>query len=522
MADGWDQFQAAPKDSWEQFAPAKAAAAAPVQAAPPKPSFMENLRNAVGGVRQSLYDIPQSVIELGARGTDALGISNGAYPVVHQSFQEDRKYLGNPESPAFKGGELVGNVATTIPAGGIRVGGALAAKAPTIAKIVSGAGQGLAASAATSAASNAPLGQQLALGAAGGAALPVAGSVLRGAKNLAVGALGESTGAGASSIRNAYQAGVAGGDKSKAFTSAMRDPSTWDNVVASAKQAVSNLKQQRGNAYRNGMQDISADRTVLDFKPVDDAMAKNSSVKNFHGKDLEPDTADVRQKVAATIDDWRNSDPATFHTPEGFDALKQKLGGFRDSEKYGSPAWKVANDAYNAVRNTIAEQAPVYDKVMGDYSKASSAINELEKELSLGPKGNPNTALRKLQSVMRDNANTSWGKRSQLAGNLQDAGATTLMPSLAGQALSSPIPRGLAKYGDLALAVGGGLTNPATLAALPFASPRIVGEGAHLAGRAVGGAGDILKKVPFQVPAFPPVLSPAFGATAPLLFAPQR
>lgn len=467
-------------------------------------SFGQNIKNELGGLQQSLYDLPQSVIELGARGTDALGLSSGAYPMLHKQFQDARQFEGDPNSKFFKGAELGGQVATMLPMGGANLPASLASKAPLLAKVANGALQGSQAAALTSASSDAPLSDQLALGAAGGAALPVLGAGLRLGGSIGKNLLGATTGAGASSIENAYGAGLAGGKQGSAFRTALTDPASWGSVVQDAKDAVSKLKVQRSAAYNSGMVDISKDASILDFKPVDDAMAKAASIKNFNGKDLDPDTAAVRTKVADAIKDWRNSDPATFHTPAGFDALKQMLGNFKDAEQYGSPAWKVANDAYSAVRKTIADQAPTYDKVMGDYSTASATLKELEKELSLGPKGNPNTALRKLQSVMRDNVNTSWGKRAQLAGTLADNGATNLMPSLAGQALSSPLPRGLARYGDLAtgLTVAGathGLGAPLLLAA----SPRVVGNAAYGLGAAQRGATNLAKKIPIQLPALP-------------------
>jgi hypothetical protein len=501
------------------MAAARARSANAAPPAQPAPSLGQQIGNYAGGIEQSLYDLPQSALELGARGTDALGLTHSAYPTLHKEFQGARQFEGDPNSTMFKGGELGGQVATMLPMGGASLPAGIAAKAPTLAKIANGALQGSQAAALTSASSDAPLGQQLALGAAGGAALPALGAGLRLGGSIGKNILGATTGAGASSIENAYKAGLAGGDQGSAFTTALNNPDSWGSVVQDAKTAVSTLKQQRAAAYNSGMVDISKDASILDFKPVDDAMAKAASVKNFNGKDLDPDTAAVRKKVTDAIKDWRTSDPATFHTPAGFDALKQMLGNFKDAEQYGSPAWKVANDAYSAVRNTIAKQAPTYDKVMGDYSAASDQLKELEKELSLGKGGNPNTALRKLQSVMRDNVNTSWGKRAQLAGDLQDAGATNLMPSLAGQALSSPLPRGLARYGDLAtgLTVAGtthGLGAPLLLAA----SPKLVGNAAYGLGAAQRGATNLGQKIPIQLPNLPQSnLSSILGTLAPQL-----
>lgn len=510
-----------PEGSTEQQALAQVQAQhgkAPAPQASAPPTFGQKVGNMIGGVEQSLYDIPQSAIELGARATDAVGLSNGAYPAIHQHFQKAREFEGDPNSGFFNGGEIAGRVATTLPLMSLKVPG-VANALPKLAPVINGAVQGSASAAATSASSDAPLGEQMGIGAGAGAALPALGLLARGGKDIAVNVLGATTGAGANSIRGAYAAGKAGGEAGDAFKTAMKDPSSWGAVVQDAKDALSNLRAQRSAAYKNGMVDVSKDATVLSFDPVDQSLAKTSGIKNFKGQDLSPKTAGVRQEVNDAISNWKSLDPAEYHTPEGFDALKQQLGDIRDSYKYGTPEWKVASDTYNAVRGTIADQAPAYNKVMGDYSKASDSIAELEKELSLGKKGNPNTALRKLQSVMRDNVNTSWGKRAELANSLTDAGATNLMPSLAGQALSSPLPRGLARWGDASLgtAVALGTHGAAALPMLAAASPRLVGNAAYAAGAASRGAAGLTSQIPMQLPRLN--LSTALGATAPGMLA---
>lgn len=328
------------------------------------------------------------------------------------------------------------------------------------------------------------IGESAALGGAIPAALPALGAVTRGAGRVGAAVLGNlTTGAGANAVRGAFDAGQAGGEQGAAFLANMRGDVPWSDVVDQAKAALSNMRAQRGAAYRAGMANVSKDPTVLSFEPLDAAMAKASGVKTFKGKDLSPSTADVRNQIQSTIDDWRALPAEEYHTPEGFDALKQQIGDIRDSQPYGSPQRTVAETAYNAVRGTITDQAPGYSKVMEDYTKASQTLSDLQRELSLGPKGNPNTALRKLQSVMRDNVNTSFGDRAKYAKTLDNAGASTLIPSLAGQSMSALLPRGLSKIGagaDVALAA---FHNPAAIAALPLMSPRLVGEAAYGLGR---------------------------------------
>jgi hypothetical protein len=89
--------------------------------------------------------------------------------------------------------------------------------------------------------------------------------------------------------------------------------------------------------------------------------------------------------------------------------------------------------------------------------------------------------------LTRNNANTNYGYRLELAKALQDQGGQDLMPALAGQALSSFTPRGLAGQGAGIGAALTTLSNPMAAAVLPLTSPRLVGMGAYGLGRATRG-----------------------------------
>src|SRR5262245_45560868 len=84
---------------------------------------------------------------------------------------------------------------------------------------------------------------------------------------------------------------------------------------------------------------------------------------------------------------------------------------------------------------------------MNAYAKASDIINELERTLSLNPNATVDTSLRKLQSVLRDNVNTSFGRRRELAEYLVNHGAPNLIERLSGQALKPLASRGLGRLG---------------------------------------------------------------------------
>jgi hypothetical protein len=295
-----------------------------------------------------------------------------------------------------------------------------------------------------------------------------------------IGNLGTHT--GARSLTDAFSAGQEGGQVGADFQSALRGQSDMAGIVDDARSGLQNMRTERGAEYRQGMAAIGQDQTVLNFRPIDDALRDISGIGVYKGQTIAPSTEPVFQKIAEAVDTWRNLDPVQFHTPEGMDALKRMIGDIRDSTEPRTPSRVMADKVYNAIKGQVVAQAPEYAKVMGDYSSASDLITEIEKALSLGDKAALDTTIRKLQSVTRNNANTNYGHRVTLAEQLEAAGAENLMAKLAGQSLSSWSPRGLGK-----IVAGGtgvaGISNPAMLAAIPFMSPRAMGEAAYYGGK---------------------------------------
>lgn len=305
-----------------------------------------------------------------------------------------------------------------------------------------------------------------------------------------IGNLGTHT--GGESLKIAAKAGLEGGKAGETFLENMRGTAPLEDTVNAARSALGKMREERSTAYKSGMKSV-ADPAVLDFVKIDDAFDKVSRIKNFKGQDLSPTTANIRQELQSTLDGWRSLDPREFHTVEGLDALKQKIGDIRDGAKYGTPERAMADRVYHGVRQTIVEQAPAYAKVMKGYEEASKQLKDIEKTLSLNPNAAVDTSLRKLQSVLRNNVTTNYGRRADLADYLVKAGAPHLMERLAGQTLNTWTPRGLGKLG-MQLATEMGLIAAGTTAAgfpglalagatLPMMSPRLMGEAAYKAGQ---------------------------------------
>ena len=182
----------------------------------------------------------------------------------------------------------------------------------------------------------------------------------------------------------------------------------------------------------------------------------------------------------------------TFHSyDEALDALKQKiyddvLSNIPINQKSSTG---IIGDIYNSVKSTIQKQAPTYAETMKAYADTAEQVREIERSLSQGKKASADAGLRKLQTVLRDNASTNYGQRVNLVNQLEATspslgGGIPIKPALAGQALSKVTPRGVQAVGTVGTAgLLSQFSNPLTAAYLAGSSPRLVGEAAYLAGK---------------------------------------
>lgn len=311
--------------------------------------------------------------------------------------------------------------------------------------------------------------------------------------------LGLQTGVGSEAIGQAYKAGKTGGETADLFKANLRGEVPQLEVLDAAKQNLAEMAMERQRVYREGMKNIKGDATVLSLDGVDNALKQAFNKITFKGQVKNEVAFEKLSEAQAKVDAWKKLDPAQFHTPEGLDALKQQIGDILEKIPYEQKtALNSINEVYNGIKSEIVKQAPTYSKTMKAYSEATDTIREIEKALSLNNKATADTAMRKLQSLMRNNVNTNYGQRLNLAKELEQQGSRQLMPALAGQALSEWTPRGLQRATSIPtafLAQGvGGL--PLAGVSLATSSPRLMGEAAYGAGQVAKGLLDVQNRMP--------------------------
>lgn len=477
-------------------------AGAPAKAEPQQSMIQkaqQQLTNLGGGMLRGAGSIGATILAPVDAAARAMGIQNEfiGRDDRRQAMTGALRDMGaDPESLAFQAGKIGTEIAGTAGAGGVIAKGAQAAgAAPSVIQALR-----------TSGMAGATLGQRVGAGAitgmaAGGVvdpadaatsgviggAVPLVGPALSAAGKGIRSAIGGTTGVGEEALAQALKAGKQGGQAGESFAANMRGTAPMDDVLTAAKQNLQAMGQQRQQAYRSGMANIKADKSVLSFDGIDDAVKNAVGMATFKGQAKNVPAANAVQGVAEEVAAWKALDPTEFHTPEGLDALKQRIGGVLESIPLDQKTARTAvGEIYNSIKSEVSKQAPEYSKVMKEYSEATELIREIEKSLSLGQRATADTAMRKLQSLMRNNVNTSYGFRDQLAQQLRDAGGQDFMPALAGQSLSDMMPRGIqrgiAGTGGAGLAFMGNIPAAAGMAAV--SSPRLMGEAFYGAGKA--------------------------------------
>ena len=313
--------------------------------------------------------------------------------------------------------------------------------------------------------------------------------------------LGVTTGASSQPIKMAYQAGKGKGRERKLIEDSMTGKTPQAAVVGQAKEALKTLKTQKNERFIKMRQEVFGEGTgveALDFNPIAKNVKDATKIGQFKNIPIRGDVAKTERKLKKLLARWdkavRDKDGAIdadklaeYHTVEGMDAMRQSIGDIRMETQPGTQARRMADKAYASVRGSVADQVPGYDKMLKAYADDLSEIKDIERSLSLGEKAATETALRKLQAIMRNDVTSAYGQRSKYATRLEDVGATDLLPDLAGQSLAPWAPRGLSRLGSMLAAGGAGALNPSLFALAPLTSPRLMGQAAIRAGAMRGG-----------------------------------
>lgn len=328
--------------------------------------------------------------------------------------------------------------------------------------------------------------------------------------------VGMTTGAGKESIQTAYDAGRAGGAVDQRFVDNMRGVEDPGAVVEDATSALRTLRNQRNNDFVTSKQALELEKQRIDFDSLSsefdewgrgfdfefDQGTPGYQVERGAVTELSKAGQAKLQEIQRLIKDWSQS-PA-LHNAKGLDILKRRIDNEYPTGINPGDSAVVVAQARDMIKRKILEEVPDYAAVMKPYEEAVRLEREMQRALSLNNAASADTALRKLQSVMRNNVNANFGSRLRLVEKLEEAGDYYLLPRIAGQSLSSPAPRGLQALTATGTGIAGLSTNPATLATLPAFSPRLMGELSRQVGKVRGGIDAGIGAVKDRMPSLSP------------------
>lgn len=323
------------------------------------------------------------------------------------------------------------------------------------------------------------------------------------------------SGIGSKNLKQVWNTAREGTEKQRqAFLDAFNNKVDGLQTVQKAKSALDAIRREIGLEYKGNKAHLTKDKSIIDFAEIDDAVNKVKDAGKFNGQVIKESTVDILQKITKTINDWKKLDPKVFHTPEGIDQLKQKIGDYYNSTKPYTDERRVLNEIYGSLGKVLRKNAPVYDDMMSSYESGKTLIRDIEDSLSVKEKANVDTQFRKLLSVMRDNVNTNFGERFRLAEKLAEYD-TTLFPEIAGQSTKSWLPQGLQRAvgsGNIAalmmqLATGQGVGG--NLGFIPLQMPKVVAGTTY-------GAGKIAQGLDYILPTTKSGVNSLLSSTAPI------
>ena len=289
--------------------------------------------------------------------------------------------------------------------------------------------------------------------------------------------------------------------RTEAFTGNMTGKAPVEDIVTQLEAGVQRMRDAASERYAADMEGVKADKTVLGFEGIDAELEALKGRAYFKDQVRDPAAARAYGDIQSLVEEWKGLPADEFHTPEGMDALKQRIGGVEGKYQTENDraAASIAAGVRKAVTAEITQQAPTYAAAMKNYSDAKDMLLNIRNTLDSG-KGRTDATIRRLQGVLkRDDP----GYAGKLLEEVDQAPDHHLRESLAGRAgesirperyraaaagvlgaASLPFEALFAGAGPAAAALSGSI--PHYAAAMAMMSPRVVSGGAYGAGRAAG------------------------------------
>lgn len=297
-------------------------------------------------------------------------------------------------------------------------------------------------------------------------------------------ALGVTTSKGEAAIARAFLKPNESG-----LVDAMKGKINVNDVVDNLQKTISDYSDSASASYRSKLPSTMNNQIdnwhaksgeILDNlnATLDKELPKFGVKEDVDNLDLKHLTGAAPDDVKALVSKVRAwGDEARDLTPQGLDTLKKQIS-------------KMAYDSGSALPSRLADQlktdlnakVPGYEALTSEYHESQDLLKEVKKTLNASGKAgdNQNTIVGKLQNLLNQNTNY----REMVLNKLP--GGDKILDQIAGLHLHDTLPGKLSQRLLGAMVTGGIGFHPLEAASIPAAlasSPRLVGEGARLAGK---------------------------------------
>ena len=169
-------------------------------------------------------------------------------------------------------------------------------------------------------------------------------------------------------IRIAYETGKQGTKQEvDAFLKGINNNASPESLVQRANNALNQIKKQVGLEYQANKAKLKTDKQVIGFDDIDSALEDIKQAGKFERTTVNPSTVNMQNKIRKIVNAWKKKNPKKYHTPEGIDALKRRIGDLYDSTQPGTQERLVVDKVYNSIGDTIRKNAPIYDEMMKSF-----------------------------------------------------------------------------------------------------------------------------------------------------------
>ena len=115
------------------------------------------------------------------------------------------------------------------------------------------------------------------------------------------------TGAGGRPLKQAYEIAKRGTkEQIKAFDDAIRGNATAQQTVEKAQKALRKIREMISKEYQANKAKLTKDKSVLDFKDIDEALIKIKQSGKFGSETIKKSTVKIQKEITDIVKKWLN------------------------------------------------------------------------------------------------------------------------------------------------------------------------------------------------------------------------